>query len=161
MALPRVGLALRANVAASTFLLANHTLANQSPHALRTLYSTQHSAPHVCTFTRAAGRFALLHPPRPHAVPTHLFAILPFPFSLLPMPKPDKNDIERLSRGESTRGKIGNRGVGHRLTQKERILFEAAKRNGFLKIPVTGIRKNVLNVYRLWCQATDREFITK
>ncbi len=77
------------------------------------------------------------------------------------MPKPDKNDIERLSRGESTRGKIGNRGVGHRLTQKERILFEAAKRNGFLKIPVTGIRKNVLNVYRLWCQASDCEFITK
>ncbi|MCX6919630.1 MAG: hypothetical protein NTX41_10075 [Verrucomicrobia bacterium] len=94
------------------------------------------------------------------------------------MPKPDKNDIERLSRGESTRGKIGNRGVGHRLTQKERILFEAAgvghrltqkerilfeaaKRQGFLKIPVTGIRKNVLNVYRLWCQATDRDFVTK
>jgi len=80
---------------------------------------------------------------------------------MLPMPKPDKNDIERLSRGESTRGKIGNRGVGHRLTQKERILFEAAKRNGFLKIPVTGIRKNVLNIYRLWCQATDRDFITR
>jgi len=98
---------------------------------------------------------------RSGTLPTLSFAILPFPFSLLPMPKPDKNDIERLSRGESTRGKIGNRGVGHRLTQKERILFEAAKRNGFLKIPVTGIRKNVLNVYRLWCQATDREFITK
>ena len=80
---------------------------------------------------------------------------------LPPMPKPDKNDIERLSRGESTRGKIGNRGVGHRLTQKERILFEAAKRNGFLKIPVTGIRKNVINIYRLWCQASSREFITK
>ena len=45
MALPRVGLALRANLAAPTFLLANHTLANQSPHALRTLYSTLHSAP--------------------------------------------------------------------------------------------------------------------
>ena len=34
-------------------------------------------------------------------------------FRFLPMPKPDKNDIEQLSRGESTRGKIGNRGVGH------------------------------------------------
>jgi len=77
------------------------------------------------------------------------------------MPKPDKNDVERLSRGESTRGKIGHRGVGHRLTQKERILFEAAKRQGFLKIPVTGIRKNVLNVYRLWCQAADRDFLTR
>ena len=105
---------------------------------------------HFCTLTRPAPALFSLS-----------FAILSFPFSLPTMPKPDKNDIERLSRGESTRGKIGNRGVGHRLTQKERILFEAAKRNGFLKIPVTGIRKNVLNVYRLWCQATDREFITK
>jgi len=77
------------------------------------------------------------------------------------MPKPEKNDIERLSRGESTRGKIGHRGVGHRLTQKERILFEAAKRQGFLKIPVKGIRDNVINIYRLWCQATDRPFATK
>jgi len=75
--------------------------------------------------------------------------------------RPRKDDIEKLSRGESTRGKIGNRGVGHRLTQKERILFEAAKRNGFLKIPVTGIRKNVINIYKLWCQASDRPFITK
>lgn len=89
------------------------------------------------------------------------FALSAFCFNILRMPKPDKNDIERLSRGESTRGKIGQRGVGHRLTQKERILFEAAKRQGFLKIPVTGIRKNVLNIYRLWCQATDREFITR
>jgi hypothetical protein len=75
--------------------------------------------------------------------------------------RPRKDDIEKLSRGESTRGKIGNRGVGHRLTQKERILFEAAKRNGFLKIPVIGIRKNVINIYKLWCQASDRPFITK
>ena len=74
---------------------------------------------------------------------------------------PNFDDIEKLSRGESTRGKIGNRGVGHRLTQKERILFEAAKRNGFLKIPVTGIRKNVINIYKLWCQASARPFVTK
>jgi len=110
---------------------------------------------HICTFAQAAGRFALLHPPSPP------FALFPFRFTFLPMPKPDKNDIERLSRGESTRGKIGNRGVGHRLTQKERILFEAAKRQGFLKIPVTVIRKNVINIYRLWCQASEREFITR
>jgi hypothetical protein len=77
------------------------------------------------------------------------------------MPKPDKNDVERLSRGESTRARIGNRGIGHRLTQKERILFEAAKRQGYLKIPVTGIRKNVINIYRLWCQASDREFVAR
>ncbi len=89
------------------------------------------------------------------------FALPHFSLKISDMPKPDKNDVERLSRGESTRGRIGNRGVGHRLTQKERILFEAAKRQAFLKIPVAGIRKNVINIYRLWCQAADREFVTR
>ena len=77
------------------------------------------------------------------------------------MPRPNKDDVERLSRGQPTRAKIGSRSVGHRLTQKDRILFEAAQRNGFLKVPVTGIRPNVLNVYRLWCEAECRPFIVK
>ena len=77
------------------------------------------------------------------------------------MPRPNKDDVERLRRGQPTRAKIGSRSVGHRLTQKERILFEAAQRNGFLKVPVTGIRPNVLNVYRLWCEAECRPFIVK
>ena len=77
------------------------------------------------------------------------------------MPRPNQDDVERLSRGQPTRAKIGSRSVGHRLTQKERILFEAAQRNGFLKVPVTGIRPNVLNVYRLWCEAECRPFIVK
>jgi hypothetical protein len=34
-------------------------------------------------------------------------------------------------------------------------------RTGFLKIPITGIRPNVMNVYRLWCAAEGREFIVK
>jgi hypothetical protein len=65
-----------------------------------------------------------------------------------------KEDVELLSRGKPTRSKAGSRSVGHRLTQKERILFEAAKRHGFLKIPVTGIRENVKNVYLKWCEVT-------
>ncbi len=77
------------------------------------------------------------------------------------MQRPDKDDVERLSRGQSTRAKIGNRRIGHRLTQKERVLFVAAQRQGFLKIPVTGIRPNVLNIYRLWCAAEGRDFILK
>jgi hypothetical protein len=77
------------------------------------------------------------------------------------MPRPNKNDVERLSRGQPTQAKIGSRSVGHRLTQRERILFEAAQRNGFLKVPVTGIRPNVLNVYKLWCEAECRLFIVK
>lgn len=77
------------------------------------------------------------------------------------MAKPNKDDVERLSRGQPTRSRIGSRRIGHRLTQKERLLFEAAQRQGFLKIPVTGIRPNVLNIYRLWCAAEGREFLLK
>lgn len=77
------------------------------------------------------------------------------------MAKPNKDDVERLSRGKPTRARIGSRRIGHRLTVKERLLFEAAQRQGFLKIPVTGIRPNVVNVYRLWCAAEGREFIVK
>ena len=69
--------------------------------------------------------------------------------------RPSKDDVEMLSRGLASRSKIGNRGVGHRLTVKERALFEAAKKQGFLKIPLTGARENVRNVYRKWCEATD------
>ncbi len=77
------------------------------------------------------------------------------------MTRPTKDDVERLSRGKPTRARIGNRRIGHRLTQKERLLLEAAKRQGFLKIPVTGIRPNVVNVYRLWCAAEGRDCIVK
>ena len=77
------------------------------------------------------------------------------------MTRPDKDDVERLSRGMPTRAKIGSRNIGHRLTQKERILFEAAQKQGFLKLPVTRIRPNVLNVYRLWCKAQGCECIVK
>ena len=77
------------------------------------------------------------------------------------MPRPDKDDVERLSYGQPTRAKIGSRRIGHRLTQKERLLFEAAKRQGFLKIPVSGIRPNVCNVDRLWCTAAGRDYILK
>ncbi len=77
------------------------------------------------------------------------------------MSRPDKDDVERLSRGQPTRAKIGSRRIGHRLLQKERKLFEAAQRQGFLKIPVTGIRPNVINIYRLWCAAEGRDFVLK
>lgn len=69
------------------------------------------------------------------------------------MTRPTKDDVNKLSRGKPTRARIGSRQIPHRLTQKERILFEAAQRQGFLKIPLTGIRPNVLNIYKLWCEA--------
>jgi hypothetical protein len=75
------------------------------------------------------------------------------------MSKPTKDDLERLGRGKSTRSKIGSRQIPHRLTQKERILFKAAQRQGFLKVPVVGIRPNVLNIYKLWCDAEAKDCI--
>lgn len=75
------------------------------------------------------------------------------------MPRASKDDIERLSRGLPTRSRVGSRAVGHRLTDKERCLFEAAKRQGFLKIPVTGLRDNLVNCYRLWCGVEGRVFV--
>ncbi len=66
-----------------------------------------------------------------------------------------KDEVEKLSRGLPTRSKAGSRTVGHRLTAKERVLFEAAKRQGFLKIPAVGLRENVINVYRKWCEAAN------
>jgi len=75
------------------------------------------------------------------------------------MSKPTKDDVERLSRGKSTRARIGSRQIPHRLTQKERILFEAAQRQEFLKVPVAGIRPNVFNIYKLWCDAEGKDCI--
>lgn len=70
-----------------------------------------------------------------------------------------KDEVERLSRGNSTRSKIGSRQIPHRLTRKDRILFEAAKRQGFLKVPASGICPNVLNIYKLWCVAEGRNYV--
>jgi hypothetical protein len=75
------------------------------------------------------------------------------------MSKINKDDVEKLSRGLPTRSRRGSRAIGHRLTQKERILFEAAQRQGFLKLPVVGLRDNVVNIYRLWCEAEGRPCI--
>lgn len=72
-----------------------------------------------------------------------------------------QDDIEKLSRGLPTRSRIGSRTTGHRLTAKERILFEAAKKRGFLKLPCSGVRPNVVRVYRLWCEAEGRAFVVK
>lgn len=73
----------------------------------------------------------------------------------------DRNDVEKLSRGQATKARIGNRRIGHRLTEKERLLFEAAKRQGYLKIPHSGVRRNVIRIYQLWCEVDGRPCIIK
>lgn len=69
-------------------------------------------------------------------------------------PPSSKDDIEALSRGKPTKSKVGDVTVGHRLTQKERLLFERAKKSGILKLPLSGIRANVKNIYLKWCETT-------
>ena len=73
----------------------------------------------------------------------------------------DRNDVEKLSRGQATKARIGNRRIGHRLTEKERVLFEAAKRQGYLKIPHSGVRRNVIRIYQLWCEVDGRPCLIK
>lgn len=67
-----------------------------------------------------------------------------------------KDDVERLSRGFPSKSRVGSRATPHRLTQKERIIFEAAKRDGYLKVPLVGTRVNLINIYTLWCEATEQ-----
>ena len=100
---------------------------------------------------QSVGKNLCLEPPAGRSCPVRITMI----------PGIQKDEVERLSRGLPTRSRRGSRGIGHRLTQKERILFEAAKRQGFLKLPVTGLRDNVRNIYRLWCEAEGCPCVVK
>jgi hypothetical protein len=71
--------------------------------------------------------------------------------------KISKDDVERLSKGLSSKSKTGSRNVPHRLTKKERIVFESAKKVGYLKLPANCRRENLVNIYLLWCQACGIE----
>jgi hypothetical protein len=63
------------------------------------------------------------------------------------------DDIDSLTRGSPTRSRIGSRGEGHRLTEKERELFTIAQKRGFLNVSHVGLRENLINVFTKWCQA--------
>lgn len=63
------------------------------------------------------------------------------------------DDIVSLTKGKPTRSRIGSKGEGHRLTLKEKKLLQLAQKRGYLVIPYTGLRENVINVYTKWCQA--------
>ena len=76
-------------------------------------------------------------------------------------PKISLDDVESLSRGRPSRSKEGSRMLPHRLTQAERVKLEVAKKRGYLKLSLNAPRDNLINVYKLWCQATNREFIVR
>jgi hypothetical protein len=68
-------------------------------------------------------------------------------------PALSKDDVESLSKGCATRSRAGDIRVGHRLTKRERELFERAKRDRYLSLPYSPIRDNVINIYIKWCEA--------
>lgn len=72
-------------------------------------------------------------------------------------PQLSKDDVESLSRGCPTRSRRGDISVGHRLTKRERELFERAKRDGYLTLPYSPMRENVLNIYVKWCEVVGVE----
>lgn len=76
-------------------------------------------------------------------------------------PRISLDDVESLSRGRPSRSKEGSRMLPHRLTQAERVKLEVAKKRGYLKLPINAPRDNLINVYKLWCQAKNIEFIVK
>jgi len=68
------------------------------------------------------------------------------------------DSIELLSRGKPTPGKVGSRGVPHRLRQEERVVVEAAKRKGYLALPPEskGVRwRNLRNCFMDYCSAVQ------
>lgn len=64
-----------------------------------------------------------------------------------------KDDVEKLSRGKSTKSKSGSRAVPHRLTKDEREEFERAKKRGVLK-PKRWHRENLINIWEKWQDTT-------
>mmetsp|Transcript_24030 Transcript_24030/g.78177 ORF Transcript_24030/g.78177 Transcript_24030/m.78177 type:complete len:299 (-) Transcript_24030:898-1794(-) len=73
--------------------------------------------------------------------------------------RPDIDDVDRISWGKPAKKKTtGSRGVPHRLNEDERILYDMARRKGFIEVAGSGWRKQrrgapLANTYRNWCDA--------
>ncbi len=63
-----------------------------------------------------------------------------------------------ITRGKSSGKKIGSRGIPHRLTQKERIIFDRACNECVLRLPASGVRENLQNAYYLYCESVGLEY---
>lgn len=73
--------------------------------------------------------------------------------------RPTIQDVERISFGKPAKKKgTGSRGVPHRLNEDERLLFDQARRKGFLEVGGSGWRSQrrdapLVNTYRSLCDA--------
>lgn len=63
-----------------------------------------------------------------------------------------KDDVERLIRGRSSRGRVGSRQIRHRLRQDELERLEVARSRGFLLLTKSS-RAALRNSWYLDCQA--------
>lgn len=61
--------------------------------------------------------------------------------------------MERLSRGEASKAKIGSRAVPHRLNADERKAYELAKKRGYLVRQFRNREYPLSNTYRNYCDA--------
>ncbi len=67
------------------------------------------------------------------------------------MMKLNEKQVERLAKGQKSGGRVGSRGVGHRLRQHEQKQFRVARERGYL-LCRRGQRANLHNVWYLYCQ---------
>eukprot|EP00979_Chaetoceros_neogracilis_P000449 scaffold107_cov269-Chaetoceros_neogracile.AAC.41 len=80
--------------------------------------------------------------------------------------RPTVQDVESISWGKPAKKKgTGSRGVPHRLNEDERLLFDQARRKGFLEIAGSGWRSQrgdapLVNSYRSLCDARGQVCIT-
>ena len=86
-------------------------------------------------------------------------ATLVRPSAAIEVWRPTPDDVDRISWGRPAKRKgTGSRGVPHRLNSEERVLYDLARRKGFLEIAGSGWRKQrsdapLANTYRSWCDA--------
>ena len=79
--------------------------------------------------------------------------------------RPTINYVERISWGKPAKQKgTGSRGIPHRLNEEERLLFDQARRKGFLEVAGSGWRSQrrdapLLNTYRSFCDARGQPAI--
>jgi hypothetical protein len=65
------------------------------------------------------------------------------------------DDVERISRGKSSKAKMGSRQVPHRLSAEERKAYDLAKKKGYLVVRVLSRRYPLVNTYRNFCDASN------
>jgi len=68
-----------------------------------------------------------------------------------------KDDVARLTRGKSSRNRVGSRHVRHRLRQDELKRLDIARGRGFLVV-TPGTRAALLNAWYLDCAARGIEY---